>query len=164
MLIMKRLQNKMALEGSHIQQWRRPGYPSIDHSLEEDFLRTETIPWSRHLPVYGKFLQRFGCQPKGATLQAIRGIGSKGEDSGPYIKHKSPISDLFYVGRKKGDLKMMWYKVRVQYILTLVYFSKNSLVGLVTVTSGKLTPFWSTQSRNDKEGWPVEVMSRICSD
>ena len=31
---MKRLQNKMALEGSHVQQWRRPGYPSIDHLLE----------------------------------------------------------------------------------------------------------------------------------
>lgn len=34
---------------------------------------------------------------------------------------------------------MMWYKIRVQYILTLVYFSKNSLVGLVTVTS---CDFW----------------------
>lgn len=50
---------------------------------------------------------------------------------------------------------MMWYKVRVQYILTLVYFSKNSLVGLVTVTFcdfWEADPFWSTQSRNDKEG------------
>lgn len=39
---------------------------------------------------------------------------------------------------------MMWYKIRVQYVLTLVYFSKNSLLVLLLwllVTSGKLTPF-----------------------